>query len=130
VLVIAEEWDSSSRGLLICEKELWASSAGLATLGPLLEADCFYEFTDSTVALNAMRSYTPSTEAMQQLARARFACAESKGWRLKAQRVSTHNNLWADMLSRGRMREVAQQAAALGLSTRQLPVVLLPGMVT
>jgi hypothetical protein len=130
VLVIAEEWDSNSRALLICEKELWASSAGLATLGPLLEADCFYEFTDSTVALSAMRSYTPSTEAMQQLARARFACAESKGWRLRAQRVSTHNNLWADMLSRGRMREVAEQAATLGLSTRQLPVVLLPGMVT
>ena len=40
--------------MIIAEKELLASTLALRTLGPLLGADCIFEFTDSTVALAAM----------------------------------------------------------------------------
>ena len=113
-------WDVDESGNNLCDKELWASTAGLATLGPLLGVEYVYEFTDSTVALGAMTRLTPTTERMQQLVRQRLALAERWRWRLAARRVSSKNNLWADLASRGQAVEVAAQAAALGLRVRWL----------
>ena len=106
--------------MLICEKELLASTVGLRTIAPLLQVNNIYEFTDSTVALGAMTRLTPTTERMQQLVRQRLALAERWRWRLAARRISSKNNLWADLASRGQAVEVAAQAAALGLRVRWL----------
>ena len=56
-----------------------ASTVGLRTLAPMLGADCIYEFTDSTVALGAMTTLTPTTVFMQRLVRERLAMAERRG---------------------------------------------------
>ena len=59
LLLMAGEWTGEQRdGMIIAEKELLASTLALRTLGPLLGADCIFEFTDSTVALAAMVSLT------------------------------------------------------------------------
>ena len=74
-----------------------------------------YEFTDSMVALSAMRSLAPATAIMQRLVVQRLAFAEAHGLRLVGVRISTGNNLWADLGSRGRADEIANQVAVLGL---------------
>lgn len=116
LLILSGCWSEEERRLLIiCEKELWASLLGLECLGPLMEVSHIYEFTDNTPALGAMRSMGPRTATMQQLVRRRAAVAEAQGWRLAAERVSSRNNLWADLGSRGRVAEVERQAGLLGL---------------
>ena len=109
--------------MIIAEKELLASTLALRTLGPLLGADCIFEFTDSTVALAAMVSLTPALEGMQRLIQQRLLLAEQHGWRLAARRVSSKGNLWADLASRGRLSDVLRQAAALGLRPRVVSTV-------
>ena len=73
------------RGQRVARRALW------------LGASCIYEFTDSMVALSAMRSLTPSTTVMQQLVSERLMMAASNGCRLVGDRISTSNNLWADL---------------------------------
>ena len=109
------QWCADEREWLICEKELFASTVGLRTFAPWLGATCIYEFTDSMVALSAMRSLTPTTEIMQRLVSERLVMAEANGWRLVGERISTSNNLWADLGSRGNVLEVERQAVRLGL---------------
>jgi hypothetical protein len=123
VLLVVGTWTAAQRELLICEKELIASTVGLCTLGPRLDAAFIYEYTDSTVALAAMTSMTPSLEGMQRLVGQRLAMAERHGWRLAARRVSSKNNLWADLGSRGHAAEVAEQARRLGLRVEYLEAV-------
>ena len=121
LLLVVGRWSEQQRdGWLICEKELHASTVGLRMLGPLLEAELIFEFTDSTVALAAMLTLTPTSEVMQQLIQERLVLAEYHGWRLTARRISSKNNLWADLASRGHADEVVRQAAAMGLRTRIL----------
>lgn len=123
LLLVSGTWSEAEReGLIICEKELLASLLGLECLGPLLQASHIYEFTDNSPAMGAMRTMGPRTPAMQLLVRRRLALAERRGWRLAAERVSTHNNLWADLGSRGRIDEVERQAERLGLRSRHVPV--------
>ena len=101
LLLMAGEWTGEQRDrMIIAEKELLASTLALRTLGPLLGADCIFEFTDSTVALAAMVSLTPALEGMQRLTQQRLLLAEQHGWRLAARRVSSKGNLWADLASR------------------------------
>jgi len=123
VLLVVGTWKEEHRELLICEKELIASTVGLCTLGPRLDATYIYEFTDSTVALAAMTFLTPSLESMQRMTRLRLAVAERHGWRLAAHRISSKNNVWADLGSRGRATEVERQARRLGLSVEYLTAV-------
>ena len=124
LLLMAGEWTGEQRdGMIIAEKELLASTLALRTLGPLLGADCIFEFTDSTVALAAMVSLTPTLEGMQRLTQQRLLLAERYGWRLAARRVSSKGNLWADLASRGRLADVLRQAVALGLRPRVVPTV-------
>jgi len=66
---------------------------------------------------------TPSLEGMQRLVGLRLATAERHGWRLAARRISSKNNLWADMGSRGHAAEVEEQARRLGLRVERLEAV-------
>ena len=115
-------WSDAARdGLLICEKELFASTAGLVTLAAACGATDVWSYTDNAVALSAMRSNAPSSLRMQQLVAARLEWMLAGGVREAAERVSSAANLWADLGSRGHFAEVEIQAAALGLRTRWLP---------
>ena len=119
LLLTGDVWsDVERRELLICEKELFASTAALVALAEPAGAADVYSFTDNTVALAAMRNLTPSTERMQELAAARTAWLHASGVREAAERVPSKANLWADLGSRGAFDAVVQQASELGLATR------------
>ena len=119
LLVTGGVWTEAVRhGLIICEKELYASTAGLTTLAAPAAIRSCYSFTDSTVALSAMLSLTPSTPRMQELTAARLSWMLAHGVREQPARVTSKNNLWADFGSRGRWHALAEQADALGLTLR------------
>ena len=116
------EWTREERGLDISVKELYASTAGLATLSPLAGWRAVYNYTDSMVALSTMRSATPHTARLQALSARRVDMLILMGLREAPERISSKSNLWADLGSRGRSEEVVAQAVTLGLSTRQVAV--------
>ena len=116
------EWTLEERALDISVKELYASSAGVATLAPLAEWTAVYNFTDSMVALALMRSATPRSVRLQALSARRVEMLITMGLREAPERISSKSNLWADLGSRGRSKEVVAQAANLGFSTARLAV--------
>ena len=122
VLMTGGEWTLRERSLDISVKELYASTAGLATLAPLAEWSAVYNFTDSMVALATMRSATPQSVRLQALSARRVEMLIAMGIREAPERISSKSNLWADLGSRGRSEEVVAQAATLGLSTKRLAV--------
>ena len=122
LLYVQGEWSPAERKLLICDLELAASTLGLVALQPHLACASVYSFTDNTVAMSAMRRLTPSTPAMQAFTADRAAWMLVHGVAESAERVTSAANLWADMLSRGHVAGVEQQAAHLGLSPRRVPV--------
>ena len=114
------EWDERERGMIIAELELLASTLGLVTIAPYLGTHEVYEFTDNMVCLSGLRSLAPSTPRMQELIARRVEWLEGERIVVAAERISSKNNLWADMLSRGEAEAVAEQAAALELTWRRL----------
>ena len=106
------------RELIICEKELFASTVGLVTLAEAAGLAAVHSFTDNAVALGAMRNLNGGTPRMGELVAARVAWLAERGVCEAAERVSSKANLWADLGSRGAFEEVVQQAAALGMVTR------------
>ena len=123
VIMTGGEWTREERSLDISVKELYASTAGLATLSPLAGWGAVYNYTDSMVALSTMRSATPHTARLQALSARRVEMLIELGLREAPERISSKSNLWADLGSRGRSEEVVVQAAALGLSTKRVAVV-------
>ena len=115
-------WSESERKLPICDKELLASTWGLVSLTPVVGVRDIMSFTDNTVAQAAMRTQTPSTEAMAHIVARRtewlleHACLES------VHRITSKANLWADMGSREDTGGVLLQALALGLKPRRIEV--------
>ena len=73
---------------------------------------------DNTVAMAAMRRFTPKTARMQALVSARVDWMVAHGVLDSAERISSKSNLWADLGSRGQAKLVVEQAATLGLTTR------------
>ena len=121
LLGVLGEWSAAERdGLIIAEKELFASTVGLVTLAPAAGWRDVWSFTDNTVALSAMRTMAPSTTRMQELTSARVEWMAARGVREAAERISTHANLWADWGSRGRWDEVEAQAKQMGLPVKLL----------
>jgi hypothetical protein len=108
-------WTEEERRLLIiCEKELLASTWGLVAFEPWLQQGVV-SWTDNTVAMAAMRSMAPRTEVMQAIV-ARRTEHLFKGEVLEeSRRITSKANLWADLGSRGQMAVAVQQAAACGL---------------
>jgi hypothetical protein len=114
------EWSADEREhLIICEKELLASTWGLVALQPWLQPT-IVSYTDNTVAMAAMRSMAPKSEVMQEIAARRTAFLFESELLEEARRITSKANTWADLGSRGRMAEALRQAAACGLRTREV----------
>ena len=118
------KWSETVRERLhINEKELFASTAGLMTLAPAAGLKSVHNFTDSTVAMGAMRSFTATSPRMQEMLVTRTE------WMLRTRvaeavfRCTYHHNLWADLASRGFAAEMGRQAQALGLRPVRVAVV-------
>ena len=122
VLMTGGEWTVEERSLDISVKELYASTAGLATLAPVAGWSAVYNFTDSMVALATMRSATPQSVRLQELSARRVQMLIAMGLREAPERISSKSNLWADLGSRGRSAWVVAQASSLGLSSTWLAV--------
>ena len=121
LLTVSGEWSEAERaGLIIAEKELFASTVGVIALAQATGMSDAWSFTDNTVALSAMRSMTPSTPRMQELAAARVEWMVEHGVREAAERISTKANLWADWGSRGKLMDVERQAQQMGLRVRRV----------
>ena len=122
VFTTGGEWTFEERSLDISVKELYASTAGLATLAPIAGWSAVYNFTDSMVALATMHSATPQSLRLQALSARRVEMLIAMGLREAPERVSSQSNLWADLGSRGNSKEVVAQASHLGLSSTRLAV--------
>ena len=122
LLFVQGEWSAAERCLLICDLELAASTLGMVALQPLVGGDTLYSYTDNTVAMAAMRCATPSTAAMQSMTAARTEWLLERRIVEATERITSHSNLWADMLSRDDVAGVVEQAAAMGLSARRVDV--------
>ena len=109
------EWTADERRLLIiCEKELLASTWGLVAFEPWLQQGVV-SWTDNTVAMAAMRSMAPRTEVMQAIVARRTEYLFEGEILEESRRITSKANLWADLGSRGQMAAAVQQAAACGL---------------
>ena len=124
MLYIADCWLEEERlGLHINVKELLATSAALATFVGATAARYAVEFTDNTVAEGAARRTAPASPQLQQLVERRVAFLRGRGAFTEMARVGTHENLWADLLSReGGLAVFLEQVEGLGLVARRLDV--------
>ena len=108
-------WTEDERRLLIiCEKELLASTWGLVAFEPWLQQGVV-SWTDNTVAMAAMRSMAPRTEVMQAIVAQRTEYLFEGEILEESRRITSKANLWAYLGSRGQMAAAVQQAAACGL---------------
>ena len=73
-------------------------------------------------AMAAMQRMAPGSELMQELTARRTAFVFGAGVVESARRITSKANLWADLGSRGRIREVCEAAESFGLSPRRVPV--------
>ena len=122
LLYIIDEWSDVEKTLLICDLELAASTFGAVVISNETGRKYVWSFTDNTVAMSAMRKATPSTIAMQTLTRARTDWMFAEGVVETTERITSKANRWADALSRGDLQSVLTEAAALGLTHRQLSI--------
>ena len=124
VLYIAGEWDVAEReGLHINVKELLATTVALATFLEATAARYAVEFTDNTVAEGAARRLAPSSAQLQKLVERRVGLLRGRDSFTEMARVGTHENIWADLLSRkGGQGEFLRQVSFLGLTARRLEV--------
>jgi hypothetical protein len=122
LVYVVGEWTDDERALLIiCEKELLASTWGLVGLRAWLR-DTVVSYTDNTVAMAAMRSMAPRSEIMQEITAQRTAYLFERQLMEESRRITSKANLWADLGSRRQMPAMLRQAAALGLRVREATV--------
>ena len=122
LLYVEGQWSPEERRRLsIAELELLASTFGLVALAPSLPP-CVVSFTDNTVAGAVMRSAAPRTARLQWLAARRTMWLHEQGRLEGVGRVTSRNNVWADLGSRGQMPEVLRQAAELQISAQRVSV--------
>jgi hypothetical protein len=120
LLYVEGEWTPAERReLIICEKELLASTLGLVALAPWL-SDRVLSFTDNTVAMAAMRQMGSRSAGMQEMLVRRTTWLYATGRTEAAARITSKANDWADWGSRGRLGEVLVAATALGLQPRRV----------
>ena len=123
VLFVEGEWTERERDdLIICEKELLASTFGLAALQPAVGDQFVLSYTDNTNVLAAMRSMGSTSRRMQELVAQRTAWMLEAGVVEAAARVTSANNVWADWGSRARLDDMVLAVRALGLRARRIPI--------
>ena len=120
LLYVVGEWEPNEMAMPIHGKELLASTLGLVALQPECGFSDVYSFTDNIVAQYAMRNSKAEGRAMQRLVERRSGWLLQSGVLEAAERITSKANLWADLGSRGCIADVLDQAAALGLSSRQI----------
>ena len=97
------EWTKDERELLIiCERELLASTWGLGAFAPWLQKG-MVSWTDNAVAVAAMWSTAPRTEVMQEITARRTEYLFHGEILAESRRMTSKANLWADLGSRGQM---------------------------
>ena len=123
LLYVEDTWSETEReSMPIHAKELLASTLGVVAFAPVAGFSEIYSFTDSMLALCAIRGRTPASGGMQQLV------AERSEWLLEnavleaGERITSKANLWADWGSRGRLEDVLVQARHLGLEPRRVDI--------
>ena len=99
LLYLYGEWTEDERKLLIiCEKELLASTWGLVAFAPWLQQGVV-SWTNNTVAMAAMRPMAPRTEVMQAITaqRTEYLFHVEKSWRSRgaSRRRLTYGPTWA-----------------------------------
>jgi hypothetical protein len=117
IYMCAGEWSEDELldpSFIIAEKELLASTLGLVTLAPIGDMRYVYQFTDNTNAEAAMRRLVPKTARMQALIERRSAWMLEHGVLESAERITSANNLWADLGSRDAVEEVRRQVVNMG----------------
>ena len=124
VMYIADTWlEEEKQGLHINAKELLATSAALATFVGATAARYALEFTDNTVAEGAARRTAPAAPQLQRLVERRVQFLRGRGAFTELARVGTHENLWADLISReGGLAIFLEQVEEQGLVARRLEV--------
>ena len=123
LLYVEGEWSrEQQRELLICDKELIASTLGLVALAPEAQIHDVYSFTDNTVAQAVMKSLRPSTAAMQLLVQRRSQWLVESGRLEAAERITSKANRWADLGSRGQLATMIREARSFGLVARRVPL--------
>jgi hypothetical protein len=91
------EWREEKRELLIiCEKELLASTWGLVAFAPWLQQGVV-SWTDNTVAMVAMRSMAPRTEVMQAITARRTEYLFHGEILEESRRITSKANIWVDL---------------------------------
>ena len=104
-------------------KELLATSAALAAFLEATAASYAIEFTDNMVAEGAARRAAPASPPLQRLVERRVELLRRMNAFTELARVGTHENLWADLISReGGLSIFLAQVADLGLTARRLAV--------
>ena len=78
------------------------------------------EFTDNSGCEWSMRRETPHAELLQEIVAARQEELLRRQVYVRSERVPSRGNRWADWLSRGHVRRVLGEAAALGLRAVRL----------
>ena len=124
ILYVSGEWSDEERAALhINVKELFAMSATLAAVMAATGATYVMEFTDNTAAEGAARRTAPSAVQLQQLVQRRVALLRSRGAYSRVERVGTHENLWADLISRRNGEAVfRRQVEEMGMEAVRLAV--------
>ena len=115
--MVADTWREPEGDLIICEKELLASTWGVVALEEQLGRRVL-SYTDNTVAQATMRSLSSRSDRMAAITARRTHYLFDRGTVEAVRRVTSEANLWADIGSRpekGGWKEVERQAAAMGL---------------
>ena len=114
------KWTEDERELLIiCEKELLASTWGLVAFAPWLQRTVV-SWTDNTVAMATMRSMAPRSEVMQAITarRTEYLFHVEKSWRSRgvSRRRRTYEPTWA---RGGRWRQLCGKRQRAGCRGRE-----------
>ena len=123
VLYTCELWSEHELARHINIKELVAMAASTEAFIERLDGVTHVrEFTDNTCAEWAAHGMTPKVEGMQEVMTQRAAALLVNEVYTCVARVATHENVWADWLSRadGEAKFIAN-AAALGLEVERVP---------
>lgn len=126
VYAVAGEWVGDEVDLRIELQELFASTVGAVAFSRagVLPRD-FVSYSDNTTAMAAMRALRSTAAPVQRLMARRTQWLHEAGHVEVSRRITSENNVWADLGSRpekGGVLALAASVAAAGLRFVLLPV--------
>ena len=122
LFLVEGQWNEEEKNFLrICDMELLASTYGIMTFSDLIDRYVL-SFTDNTVTRACIENQGSKSEILHRILKWRNDWLSRRGIVERAYRVTSADNVWADLGSRGELHVVISQAKQLGLSV-QLRVV-------